>query len=64
MIVAVGLIGVIVGLGVAQEVVKVDAALPLYKAVGGISGNLSSIGSDTLNNLMTLWAEGFNKLYP
>ena len=35
-----------------------------YKAVSGVSGNISSIGSDTLNNLMTLWAEGFNKFYP
>src|SRR6267143_996126 len=43
---------------------KVDPALPAYKAVSGVSGNLSSIGSDTLNNLMTLWAESFNKFYP
>ena len=43
---------------------KVDPALPAYKAVSGVSGNLSSIGSDTLNNLMTLWAETFNKFYP
>jgi ABC-type phosphate transport system substrate-binding protein len=28
------------------------------------SGNLNSIGSDTLNNLMTLWAEGFQAVYP
>jgi phosphate transport system substrate-binding protein len=35
----------------------VDPDLPEYTAVSGISGNLSSIGSDTLNNLMTLWAE-------
>ncbi len=41
-----------------------DAALPEYKAVSGVSGNLNSIGSDTLNNLMTLWAEGFKKAYP
>jgi len=41
-----------------------DPALPEYKAVSGVSGNLSSIGSDTLNNLMTLWAEGFKKAYP
>src|SRR6266566_362721 len=43
---------------------KVDPALQPYKAVSGVSGNLSSIGSDTLNNLMTLWAESFNKFYP
>jgi phosphate transport system substrate-binding protein len=41
-----------------------DPALPDYKAVSGVSGNLNSIGSDTLNNLMTLWAEGFKKAYP
>lgn len=35
-----------------------------YTRVSGISGNLNSIGSDTLNNLMTLWAEGFRKQYP
>lgn len=35
-----------------------------YQRVSGVSGNLNSIGSDTLNNLMTLWAEGFRKEYP
>ena len=43
---------------------KVDANLVSYKAVSGISGNISSVGSDTLNNLMTLWAEAFKKAYP
>lgn len=42
----------------------IDPALPTYKAVSGVSGNLNSMGSDTLNNLMTLWAEGFKKAYP
>jgi len=37
---------------------------PAYSPVPGISGNLNSIGSDTMNNLMTLWGEGFNKVYP
>jgi len=46
------------------EKVQVDAKLPSYKATSGVSGNLSSIGSDTLNNLMTYWAEGFKKKYP
>jgi len=46
------------------ETTKLDPALPSYKPVSGISGNLNSIGSDTLNNLMTLWAEGFQKIYP
>jgi phosphate transport system substrate-binding protein len=48
----------------AQDAVQVDPALSSYQAVSGISGNLNSIGSDTLNNLMTLWAEGFKKFYP
>jgi phosphate transport system substrate-binding protein len=43
---------------------KLDPALLPYKATSGVSGNVSSIGSDTLNNLMTLWAEQFNKFYP
>ena len=48
----------------AQGVVSVDPALKPYAKVSGVSGNLDSIGSDTLNNLMTLWAEGFRKKYP
>jgi phosphate transport system substrate-binding protein len=48
----------------AQAQVKVDAKIPEYKPVGGVSGNLKSIGSDTMNNLMALWAEGFHKHYP
>lgn len=43
---------------------EVDPNLPEYTRAAGVSGNLSSIGSDTLNNLMTLWAEEFNKYYP
>jgi len=48
----------------AQDGVKLDPALESYKAVSGVSGNLSSVGSDTLNNLMTLWGETFYKFYP
>ncbi len=43
---------------------QVDPALTDYKPVSGVSGSLKSIGSDTLNNLMTLWAEGFKSFYP
>lgn len=42
----------------------VDPSVPDYKKVDGITGNLSSVGSDTLANLMTLWAEEFNRVYP
>ncbi|MEZ5558117.1 MAG: phosphate ABC transporter substrate-binding protein PstS family protein [Pseudomonadales bacterium] len=41
-----------------------DEALPEYQRVGGVSGNLSSVGSDTLANLMTLWTEAFKREYP
>ncbi|MBA3002259.1 MAG: PstS family phosphate ABC transporter substrate-binding protein [Desulfurivibrio sp.] len=44
--------------------ITVDPKTPVYKKVSGVSGNLDSIGSDTLNNLMTYWAEGFRKEYP
>jgi phosphate transport system substrate-binding protein len=48
----------------AATPVTTDPALPGYPRTGGVSGNLNSIGSDTLNNLMTLWAEGFQAIYP
>jgi phosphate transport system substrate-binding protein len=44
--------------------VELDPKLPEYTKVAGVSGNINSIGSDTLNNLMTLWAEGFAEFYP
>ncbi len=42
----------------------VDEKLQPYAPVSGVSGNLNSVGSDTLNNLMTYWAEGFQQQYP
>lgn len=42
----------------------VDSALPDYKRASGVAGNLSSVGSDTLANLMTLWAEEYKREYP
>ena len=54
----------------AAEVATVDnvansaTELQSYTRVSGISGNLSSIGSDTLANLMTLWTETFKRNYP
>ena len=61
------LIGGMIVLGSASTVlaqVAVDPALKPYEKVSGVSGNLNSIGSDSLNNLMTLWAEGFRAMYP
>jgi len=43
---------------------QVDPAIPAYQKSSGVSGSLSSVGSDTLNNLMTFWAEGFSRQYP
>jgi phosphate transport system substrate-binding protein len=49
---------------VAAAQSAVDSNLKAYSRVSGVAGNLSSIGSDTLNNLMTLWAETFQRFYP
>ncbi|WP_018881175.1 PstS family phosphate ABC transporter substrate-binding protein [Thioalkalivibrio sp. ALE30] len=51
-------------LAITPAMADVDPNLPAYQAVSGISGNLSSEGSDTLNNLMALWAEEFQDFYP
>jgi len=52
------------GISTTGRAVEVDPGIKPYTKVGGVSGNLNSIGSDTMNNLMTFWAEGFNRLYP
>jgi phosphate transport system substrate-binding protein len=49
---------------ISAYALDVDPALKDYKKQSGVEGALKSVGSDTLNNLMTLWAEGFNKQYP
>jgi len=51
-------------LGSALAAAEVDADLAPYTVESGISGNLTSVGSDTLANLMTLWAEQFGRFYP
>ena len=52
------------GIVAARGQVPLDPGLQPYKTVSGVSGNLSSVGSDTLNNLMTHWAESFSRFYP
>ena len=52
-----------VGIASAQTV-SVDKDIKPYEKTKGVSGKLNSIGSDTLNNLMGLWMEGFKKAYP
>ncbi len=59
-------VALLAALGISAQGVAggVDKNLPDYKKSSGVSGNLSSVGSDTLANLMTLWAEEFKRIYP
>ncbi|MCC5843545.1 MAG: phosphate ABC transporter substrate-binding protein [Verrucomicrobia bacterium] len=52
------------GMTLANAQTQVDPNLPEYTPVAGISGSLKSVGSDSMNNMMTLWAEGFLRMYP
>ena len=53
-----------IGASGIQAKTTVDPKLKSYQKSGFVSGTVSSIGSDTLNNLMTLWSEEFRKIYP
>jgi phosphate transport system substrate-binding protein len=61
-----GVAALTLGLGsLAQaQAVQVEAGVPAYQRTSGVSGNINSVGSDTMNNLMTLWGEAFAKMYP
>ena len=43
---------------------QIDPELPEYTPTQGVFGTLKSVGSDTLNNLMTLWTQEFTTFYP
>jgi phosphate transport system substrate-binding protein len=58
------LVAIIAAPVMAPAQVKVDPKLPDYTPVPGVAGSIKSVGSDTMNNLMTLWSEGFLKFYP
>jgi len=47
----------------AQQV-QIESGVPAYQKTSGVSGNINSVGSDTMNNMMALWAETFRKMYP
>ncbi len=64
LLVAMGLVAATFASTSASAVQTVEAGVPAYQKASGIAGNLSSVGSDTLANLMTLWAEEFNREYP
>ncbi|WP_334048514.1 PstS family phosphate ABC transporter substrate-binding protein [Alteromonas gracilis] len=38
--------------------------VPTYERVPGVAGKISSVGSDTLANLMTFWSQEFKTFYP
>jgi phosphate transport system substrate-binding protein len=61
--VAVALAALVGSVGLAQQV-KVNPAIPAYAKATGVSGNVNSVGSDTMNNMMALWGETFQKMYP
>ncbi|MBE0377891.1 PstS family phosphate ABC transporter substrate-binding protein [Pseudoalteromonas prydzensis] len=56
--------GVAVTTFVSAQAMAVDADIPEYQKTSGISGNFSSVGSDTLANMMTFWAEEYKRIYP
>ena len=60
----VGLTAAVAGASVLVAGPEIDSKLPTYRPVSGVSGNIKSIGSDTMNNLMTLWGEEFKGFYP
>ena len=49
---------------VSAQAVPVDSSVAAYQKTSGVSGNINSVGSDTMNNMMALWAETFRKMYP
>jgi phosphate transport system substrate-binding protein len=52
------------GARAADKPVQADPRLPSYSKIAGVTGNLNSVGSDSLNNLMTFWVEKFQQTYP
>lgn len=64
LLLAFGFVAVLSASHASLAVQTVEADVPDYQTASGVSGNLSSVGSDTLANQMTLWAEAFNRFYP
>lgn len=50
--------------GISTSAQALDTPLQPYKKIPGVSGNLLSVGSDTLAGMTTLWVEDFKALYP
>jgi phosphate transport system substrate-binding protein len=61
----VGIAVLVLGATLAHaQAVQVDSSITAYQKTSGVSGNINSVGSDTMNNMMALWAETFRKMYP
>jgi phosphate transport system substrate-binding protein len=54
----------VASLSIISAANALDQNLPAYQTVPGISGQIKSVGSDTLNEAMGLWVKDFNQLYP
>jgi phosphate transport system substrate-binding protein len=61
---AIGLTCLLIGTVAFAQQVTVETGISPYQKTSGVSGNINSIGSDTMNNLMALWGEAFQKMYP
>ena len=64
---AVGALAVLIGgsaAAVSTEDVRVDPILPAYKPTEGVGGDLRIVGSDTMLNLATAWAEVVQRNHP
>jgi phosphate transport system substrate-binding protein len=64
LIAAAGVAALVAAAHVSAQALKIDPKLQPYQRVSGVAGSLGSVGSDTMNNMMTLWAETFRKAYP
>ncbi len=62
--VSIGLFCVLISAVSFAQLVTVETGISPYQKTSGVSGNINSIGSDTMNNLMALWGEAFQKMYP
>lgn len=57
-------IGLAAGVLLSANATAIDKNLPEYQKTSGVSGKISSVGSDTLANMMTFWAEEYKRVYP
>ena len=57
--------GLVLMAGLAASAARAaETELPDFEPKAGVAGDLASVGSDTLNNLMAFWSEAIGKHYP